>query len=205
MFEIIAENICKEYAELTVLRNINFKVQEGECLAVTGPNGSGKTTLIRILSNLIRPSAGAVIYQNNGQKIKDEEKYKYIGLTGPYLELYEDLTARENLDFFAGMRRLENSSAAITELTARLGLQGREGDTVKTYSSGMKQRLKYVFALLGNPKVLFVDEPRSNLDEEGIEKITAILADFKKKGLLILATNDKDDLQLADQIVSVDG
>lgn len=205
MFEIIAENICKEFAEVSVLKNISFRVKEGQCLAVTGPNGSGKTTLVRILSSLIRPASGEVIYQNNGQKIKDEEKYKYIGLTGPYLELYEDLTARENLSFFAGMRGVKNFPAVMDELMTQLGLQGREDDTVKTYSSGMKQRLKYVFALLGNPKILFVDEPRSNLDEKGIEKITAILSEFKKKGILVIATNDKDDLSIADQIVSVNG
>ncbi len=205
MFEITAKNIYREFADIPVLKNISFTVKEGQCLAVTGPNGSGKTTLMRILCNLMRPTEGKVIYQNNGQKIKDEDKFKYIGLIGPYLELYEELTAWENLDFFARMRGTENISGKVNSLMARLGLEGREDDTVKTYSSGMKQRLKYVFALLGSPKILFVDEPRSNLDEKGIERITEILSEFKKDRILILATNDKEDLQLADQIVSING
>jgi len=205
MFELTATKLTRRFAAITVLKNIEFEIHSGQCLAITGPNGSGKTTLVRILSNLLHPSTGSVEYKREGAVVKNENRYRYIGLVGPYLELYEELTAKENLDFFAHMQNIKDSGERIDRLMKQVGLRGREEDTVKTYSSGMKQRLKYVAALLAEPEVLFVDEPRSNLDEAGIEKIYAILEKQKKEKILIIATNDKQDLRFADQIVRING
>jgi len=173
-------------------------VSSGQCLAITGRNGSGKTTLIRVLSHLIQPSTGKLSLTQNEKIILKENFYKYIGLVGPYLELYQDLTAQENLVFFARMKEMKNYMDRITELMNIIGLKGRENDPVKTYSSGMKQRLKYAAALLDKPDILFVDEPRSNLDEQGIQTIYNIFEEQKKDKILIIATNDSDDLQFAD-------
>ncbi|MGD9899803.1 MAG: ATP-binding cassette domain-containing protein, partial [Calditrichaceae bacterium] len=178
-------------------------ISSGESMAIVGPNGSGKTTLMRVLSNLIQPTKGTVTYKKNGKPIERENIFEHIGFVGPYLELYQDLTARENLEFFAKMRGVKNSSEKIAGLMKKLNLAGREDDAVKTYSSGMKQRLKYVFALLDDPEVLFVDEPRSNLDEQGINTIYEIMRDQKKDKILIIATNDPDDLEFADWTVQI--
>lgn len=201
MFELIAENITRRFGQLSVLKNISFEIQSGQSLAITGPNGSGKSTLVRILCRLMRPSDGKVVYKEKGQVIRDDLVYEHIGLVSPYLELYEELTARENLYFFSKMKRVKEYRQRINELMKKVNLAGREDDAVKTYSSGMKQRLKYVFALLDQPRILFVDEPRSNLDEAGIEVIYEILDKQRKENILIIATNDKQDLQFADQIV----
>ena len=201
--ELIAEKIVKRFGHFLVLKNISFKVSSGSAIAITGPNGSGKTTLVKILCNLMAPTRGQVVYQNNSQKINREDIFQYIGLVGPYLQLYQELSAQENIDFFARMRNLKNYSARVKQLMELFNLSGREHDAVKTYSSGMQQRLKYVCALIHEPEVLFVDEPRSNLDQAGIEAVYSILQEQKKDKILVISTNDQEDLTLADQIIRV--
>ena len=119
------------------------------------------------------------------------------------MQLYQELSAQENIDFFARMRNLKNYSARVKQLMELFNLSGREHDAVKTYSSGMQQRLKYVCALIHEPEVLFVDEPRSNLDQAGIEAVYSILQEQKKDKILVISTNDQEDLTLADQIIRV--
>jgi len=203
LIQLKAENISKNFSDFKIFKDISFEVSSGQCLAITGRNGSGKTTLIRVLSRLIQPSSGKLSVSENAAIIQKENIYKYIGLIGPYLELYQDLTAQENLVFFARMKELKNYEDRVARLMEMIGLKGREHDLVKTYSSGMKQRLKYVAALLAEPEILFVDEPRSNLDEQGIETVYQIFEEQKKDNMLILATNDSDDLQFADMRVDL--
>lgn len=203
MIKLIAENISKKFSDFKIFKDINFEVSSGQCLAITGRNGSGKTTLIRILSQLIQPSKGKLSLFKDTTIIQKEDFYKYIGLVGPYLELYQDLTAQENLIFFARMKELKNYEDRITKLMELIGLKDRENNLVKTYSSGMKQRLKYISALLAEPEILFVDEPRSNLDEQGIQTVYKIFDEQKKDKMLILATNDSDDLRFADMQVDL--
>ncbi len=201
--KLTAEKISKNFAEKSIFKNLTFEAESGTCLAVLGPNGSGKTTLMRILSHLILPTSGSITYSQNGTTIRPEHIFQHIGFLGPYLELYQDLSAMENLEFFSKIRGLKDFAPRIFQLMEQFGLKGREDDAVKTYSSGMKQRLKYVFALLHEPQILFVDEPRSNLDEEGIRLVYEVLQQYKQNHLLIMATNDSDDLKLADVKVQV--
>lgn len=198
-----ARSVGKDFAERKIFRDINFKISGGESLAVTGSNGSGKTTLVRILCGLIRPSTGDITYNLDGQDLPEEEIYHHIGLVGPYLELYEELTAQENLEFFARMKKVPDYQTRIDSLLSKMRLAGREDDQVRTYSSGMKQRLKYVFALLSQPTVLFLDEPTSNLDSEGIATVYDIMTEQKKERILILATNDQEDLKFGDRQIAV--
>ncbi len=201
--QLIAESITKYFNEHIIFKDIHFAAASGSCLAVLGPNGSGKTTLMRIVSKLLAPTAGTVTFNENGQVLTDTEIRYRIGFLGPYLELYQDLTATENLSFFAKIRGLTDYQPAMNRLLDQFGLKGREEDPVRAYSSGMKQRLKYVFALLHQPDVLFVDEPRSNLDAEGIARVYDLFSEFKKERLLILATNDSEDLQFADERIEI--
>jgi len=201
--KLIVEKIGKNFGEKKILRDISFELSPGKSAAIVGPNGSGKTTLVRIICGLIRPSAGKVKYIEGDKQIVTQDFYKAIGLVGPYLELYEELTARENLMFFAKMKRVSNISDKISSLMERLNLTGREDDQVKTYSSGMRQRLKYIFALIGDPKILILDEPTSNLDSDGIDRVYDIMSEQKKNNILLIATNDQMDLQYGDFQVEV--
>lgn len=203
--QLIAENIAKSFGNSIIFKRINLEVSNGQCVGIVGPNGSGKTTLIRVLSRLISPSRGQVFYRLNGAEMSREESFKYIGLVGPYLELYQDLTAMENLNFFARVRGLTEYVSKIDTLLEQFGLINRKNDPVKAYSSGMKQRLKYIFALMHEPEILFIDEPRANLDEEGIRTVYQVIEEKKKQSIIILATNDSEDLQFTDWTVQVNG
>jgi heme exporter protein A len=201
--QIFAQSIGKSFAEKRIFQYISFELSDGESLAIIGPNGAGKTTLIRILCGLIRPSEGILTYSDNDKIMAWPDLYQRIGLVGPYLELYEELTARENLDFFAKIRNLERAENGIKELMSRFLLAGRENDAVKEYSSGMLQRLKYVFALMAKPKILFLDEPTSNLDQQGIDTVYEIMREQKRNGLLVIATNDPADLKYGDTHIEI--
>ena len=198
-----AESVSKDFGDQRIFRNLNLAVSSGQSIAITGPNGSGNTTLVRILCSLIRPTTGEISYIQGGKPIAEEEIYHHIGLVGPYLELYEELTAWENMVFFSRMKNVQDYEIKIKKLLEKMRLNGREDDAVKTFSSGMKQRLKYVFALINNPPVLFLDEPTSNLDSEGNATVYQIMAEQKKDRILVIATNDEEDLKFGDTQIAV--
>lgn len=205
MVRLMAQNVGKHFNDRRVLENISFQLNSGESLVITGPNGSGKTTLIRILAGLLSPSSGNVFYEINGKQYKPYEVYPLIGLVGPYLQLYMNLTAWENLVFFSRIRGLAVRKAHLLELMERLGLAGREQDELRAYSSGMLQRMKYVVALLHQPEILMVDEPTSNLDETGVQIVYQILEDYQKDRIVIVATNEPEEVRFGRKRVDVAG
>ncbi len=200
---ITADGIYKQFHVRRVLKGISFTVEKGQSVVITGPNGSGKSTLIKILSGLLRPSKGTVQYFNGNTPRQPTELLPAIGLVSPYLQLYPDLTAKEHLEFFGKMQGISQPFQKGLQLMAQFGLKGREADFMKTYSSGMLQRMKYVLALLHQPAVLFVDEPSANLDEEGKETVYALIREYKHDHIVILATNEPQEIQLGDIRVDV--
>lgn len=201
--KIVVDSVGKYFGEKKIFTDLSFEVSTGSSAAIIGPNGSGKTTLMRIISGLINPTEGAVSYYKNGKQLSKKNMFTRLGLVGPYLELYEELTAIENLLFFSKMKRLADSEEKIGRLMEKMHLSGREDDPVKSYSSGMKQRLKYVFALMSEPEILLLDEPTSNLDKEGIHTVYDVMKQQKSNGILIIATNDEQDLKYGDQQIAV--
>lgn len=202
--ELLADNICKSYSKKIIFKDISFRVNSGQSLAITGSNGTGKTTLLKILTSLIRADKGSVTYNDISST---EESFKnHFSLVGPYLQLYEELTAIENLVFCAKIKKCytTKSMQKINSLLEMVGLKNRGDDLVREYSSGMKQRLKYAFALLPKPDILFLDEPTSNLDKQGMNIVYNIMQDQKKDKILVFATNDEKDLEYADRVVKVD-
>jgi len=180
---ITADGIYKQFHVRRVLKGISFTVKTGQSVVITGPNGSGKSTLIKILSGLLRPSRGTVQYFNGNTPRQPMEMLQAIGLVSPYLQLYPDLTAREHLEFFGNMRGMHRPLQKGLQFMEQFGLKGREADLIKTYSSGMLQRMKYVLALLHQPDVLFVDEPSANLDEEGKKTVYDVIRAYKDNQL----------------------
>jgi heme exporter protein A len=201
--KIVLENIAKYFGEKKIFSNINFEISSGSSVSITGPNGSGKTTLMRIVSGLINPTEGKVTYYKNDSELGNRDKFNHLGLVGPYLELYDDLTALENLRFFSKMKRITNQENIIFDLLDKMNLAGQESELVKNFSSGMKQRLKYVFALLDSPEILLLDEPTSNLDKEGINTVYNIMEQQKSNGILVIATNDEADLKFGDEQIAI--
>ncbi|CUS97048.1 ABC transporter ATP-binding protein [Candidatus Chrysopegis kryptomonas] len=203
-FKITLKNVRKNFSRLLVFDSVNFELTIGSSLAIAGKNGSGKSTLVKIIAGLLSPSAGEVIYQIDGKKIDKLDWFKYIGFVAPYLQLYDEFTGYENLEILARIRGLKNYKNKIEEVLKRVNLYARRDDLVRGYSSGMKQRLKYACALLHEPIVLILDEPTSNLDAEGVEMVWKIAQEQKKKGILIVATNEAEELQMCEEVINLD-
>lgn len=201
--EFSAAGIGKTFNRRKIFSGIEFVLHEGESLAIAGRNGSGKSTLLKILAGVLSPTRGTVALSLHGTTVAPAERFTAIGMVSPYLQLYDEFTGWENLDFLRRIRAIEVPDSDLTDLLRRVNLLPRKDDEVRTYSSGMKQRLKYAFALLHRPPLLLLDEPASNLDAEGIETVRGIIADQKGRGALIIATNDPADIEYCDRTIDL--
>jgi heme exporter protein A len=191
-----ARNIRKDFNRRVIFREISFDLSNGDSLSITGPNGSGKSTLAKILSGLLTPTAGTVSMEIGDAPLKAEQRRDYIGFVAPYLQLYDEFTGSENLQLASRIRGRRGASEENVDLLNRVGLVHRKDDRVGTYSSGMKQRLKYAFALLHKPLVLILDEPMTNLDEPGIAVVREIFQEQGQIGIVIVATNDAEEARM---------
>lgn len=163
---------------------------------VTGRNGSGKSTLLAILAGLLTPTKGQVTFTDDGKALDNDSRRDAIGLVAPEMALYAELTGRENLEFFGEIRGVNPGESELRDLLALVGLEGRGGDLVRAYSSGMRARLKYAAALLHHPAVLLLDEPTANLDTDGAEIVATLVSRQKATGLVVVATNEPDEVAL---------
>jgi heme exporter protein A len=203
MFTLRAENLAKRFGPRKVFNNINFELKTGDSMAVVGPNGSGKSTLLMTLLGSYQPTKGSMAYLD-GETILDRDQVRALtSLVSPYLNLYDNLSGEENLSFFATVSGVNITGQEINGLLARVGLEGRGPDLVRSYSSGMKQRLKYATAILGDPAFLFLDEPTSNLDRAGKEIVFSLVDEFRSKAVILIATNEEEEQALASQICRV--
>ncbi len=197
MNRLEVKQLSKRFGSRKVFSDISVELQTGNSLAVTGPNGSGKSTFVRCLLGLYRPTKGTVRYFNGDEALSEDDFRAETAFVAPYLNLYSQLSGEENIRFFATMRNLNVTGKEIDALLARVGLEGRGHDLLAAYSSGMAQRLKYAVALLGNPAYLFLDEPTANLDEPGKEIVFGIIAEYREKSIVIIATNEREEYKLA--------
>jgi heme exporter protein A len=205
MWKIVATNLTQKFNKRLIFSDISFEIASGQSLVFSGPNGSGKTTLMKIICQLIRPTGGDIDYLRSNKKNSPHELYPYIGLVGPYLQLYNNLTAWENYSFFARMRGLSLDRNLFKNFMNKMGLRGRELDELRTYSSGLLQRIKYVMALMHEPPILFLDEPTSNLDESGVSIVFEIMEKQKKNNILVLATNEPEELKFGEKQIKLTG
>jgi heme exporter protein A len=189
------EGLSKSYSNKRVLTNISWQLEKGVIHVVTGPNGSGKSTLLRLLSGLEKPTSGKIIFQNDDLIAAPQDARQMIGLVSADINLYAHLTPPENLQLFALLRGLKRSEAELESLLQQVQLQNELERPVANFSSGMKQRLKLAYALLHQPSFLFLDEPTTNLDQEGKDLVTGIIQDQKARGVVLLATNEAGEVE----------
>ncbi len=206
MIRIVFSDLGKRYDKRVIFRGIEGEAEPGSVLALTGPNGSGKSTLMSILCGLLRPSRGTVQYLDGQGEIARSEWRLHLGVVAPGMSVYEELTARENLAFFARVRGLRQDGASIDRLIERVGLDPERTTPVVGYSTGMRQRLKIAQAILSQPDVLFLDEPGSNLDPAGQDWLEAWVTAFAAEGkTIVLATNDRREMEWGSQRVELAG
>ena len=206
--EIICSKLSKSFSGKTIFKNLDLKISLKESYSVTGRNGSGKSTLVKVLAGLIQQSKGTISVHENNIALQREKWFEKIGLLSPYYNLHDELTGTENLEFFYRLKSDANNgkevNETVTSLLQEVNLYEKRNEQVKNYSSGMKQRLKLAFAVINKPEVLFMDEPRSNLDKYGIEIMNRFALEHKKNGILIIATNDEEDKLLCDNTLNIE-
>lgn len=198
-YSIQSQNLSKLFGRRLIFKDINFNWSEKGIFGISGPNGSGKSTLVKIVAGLIAPSSGKIIHKKSGGEIIPEKLHNHIGFVSPYLVLYEEFSAWENLKIFGEIRGVPFNEERVIYYLSQFLLDNRKNDLVKTYSSGMKQRLKFIFALMHSPEVLIFDEPTSNLDEEGKKVVYKIIEDESKNSIVIIASNEERDLALCEE------
>ena len=202
-YSVEANELNKTFGRRLIFNGINFRYDESGVFGISGPNGSGKSTLVKIIAGLISPTKGRIIHKNSEGEIIPEKLHNHIGFVSPYLVLYEEFTAWENLQIFSKIRDINLNKDYANDLLNRFLLYNRRSDLVKTYSSGMKQRMKFIFALIHNPELLIFDEPTSNLDDEGRKSVYEIIENKSRNNIILIASNDKADLDLCSQVVDL--
>jgi heme exporter protein A len=186
---ITVKKLVKRFGLKTVLRGLDFEVQEGEFVALLGPNGAGKTTFLRILASLSRPSFGDV--RVAGYRLPSEAAAvrRNLGVVSHLPLLYGDLTAEENLRFYGKMYGVFKLRTRIDEILDLVGLTSRRRDLVRTFSRGMQQRLAIGRAILPDPGVLLFDEPHTGLDQDACDMLDRLLLEVASEGRTVVMTS----------------
>jgi len=196
------QGLEKSYGELRVLRGVDFDVARGAIFALLGSNGAGKTTVVKILSTLLTSDAGTATVNGFDVATHPADVRESISLTGQFAAVDEILTGRENLTLMARLRRVKDAGRVADELLARFQLTDAGTRRVATYSGGMRRRLDIAMSLIGNPAVIFLDEPTTGLDPQGRIEVWNSVKELAGQGTTVLLTTQYLDEaeQLADRI-----
>ena len=199
---IQVKGLEKSYKDLSVLRGVDFDVAQGSILALLGSNGAGKTTVVRILSTLLKQDAGTATVHGYDVAAQPQNVRESISLTGQFAAVDEILSGRENLVLVAQLRHLKNPGKIADDLLARFSLTDAGGRKASTYSGGMRRRLDIAMSLIGNPPVIFLDEPTTGLDPQGRIEVWDTVKELARTGTTVLLTTQYLDEaeQLADRI-----
>ena len=199
---IEVSELQKSYKSNHVLKDVSFTIDKGSIFALLGSNGAGKTTVIKILSTLVKSDGGSAVINGfdvakNGDKVRE-----CISLTGQFVAVDEALTGRENLTLIAQLKRLPNLKNTITEWLSFSRLEDAANRKVSTYSGGMRRRLDIAMSLMGNPDVLFLDEPTTGLDPQNRIAMWDLVKNLSKKGTTVFLTTQylEEAEYLADSI-----
>ncbi|MBI1987880.1 MAG: heme ABC exporter ATP-binding protein CcmA [Nitrospinae bacterium] len=199
---IQVEQLTKSFGHLLALRGIDLRLRRGKFLTIFGPNGAGKTTLIRILSTLLRPTAGRIEILGMDLRDAGEEIRRQIGVLSHQTFLYNNLTPMENLKFYGTLYGLDHLKERIELLLEQVGLEGRRNDPVRTFSRGMQQRLAIARTLLHDPQVVFLDEPYTGLDQHAARMLEGLLGQMRsgQRTILLVTHNLARGLGMGDEV-----
>ncbi len=197
---IEVKKLVKRFGMKSVLRGVDFRVERGEFVALLGPNGAGKTTFLRILSSLARPSLGEVKVAGYSLPNQAAQVRARLGVVSHMPLLYGDLTAQENLEFYARMYGIADPQSRIATVLDLVGLASRRNDLVRTFSRGMAQRLAIGRAVLHDPEVILFDEPYTGLDQDASTMLDEVLKSVAAQGRTVVMTSH--DLARAEDLAT---
>jgi ABC-type multidrug transport system ATPase subunit len=186
--EILAQEVGKKFGTEWIIKNFNYRFTSTQPCAILGGNGSGKSTLLKMLAGFMQAGKGKIIYAQNNKEVDAANVYQLISYAAPYLELVEEFTCSESIQFQQKFKPFINEASAI-EVLELSGLQHAANKALKVFSSGMKQRLKLTLAIMADCPVLMLDEPCSNLDAKAIDWYQMMLETYAKNKLMIICSN----------------
>ena len=211
-------NIGKRFNREWIFRRCSYEFHSGKNYAITGPNGSGKSTLLQVIAGAILHNEGDIKYTDTGYKIQDKKApdqdaairypvsdilhYQHISIAAPYLELIEEMTATEMLEFHSKFKPFI-PAVSIPEILQIVGLENAAHKQLRYFSSGMKQRLKLAQAFFSNTPVLLLDEPTTNLDADGIALYHTLINNYTKDKLVIVSSNVKQEYDFCEEVIEI--
>ena len=200
--KILLENIGRRFNRDWIFREVNYTFQSGSIYAVLGPNGSGKSTLLQVLNGSLGPSAGKISYVYDGKPVEVEAVYEHLSIAAPYLELIEDFSMSEMIDFHFKFKLYKNgmNNELLTDI---LALPGSKNKLIKYFSSGMKQRLKLALAFCSDTPILMLDEPTSNLDTQGVDWYLSLVQKFAENRLTIICSNQLHEYSFCNESLDI--
>ncbi len=199
---ITLQNIGRRFNREWIFRGIDYTFENAGKYAVLGANGSGKSTLLQVLNGSLVPSVGVLKYEDAGKEIEAGEIFNYLSLAAPYLEVIEDFSLNEMIDFHFKFKKFKAGmdKNAVADI---LNLEGSRNKLVKYFSSGMKQRLKLALAFCADTPMLMLDEPTSNLDTQGIDWYLSLVEKFSEKRLTIVCSNQEHEYSFCENRLSI--
>lgn len=200
--DILLDKVSKRYRFEWIFKHITLHLQAGHRYAVTGPNGSGKSTLLKILSGHLTPSRGSIKFQETNHPISIDNVYQQVAYAAPYIDLIEEMTLKEAINFHLKFKPLQQDLTP-DQLIEILGFQKSKNKEIRFFSSGMKQRFKLVLALCSKTDLLLLDEPTTNLDQQGVEWYRGLVDQYSKNRLVVIASNVDVDFDFCEEQISI--
>jgi len=185
-----------------IFRHVNYTFEEGSSYAIVGPNGSGKSTLLQLLSGSMQPSEGNCDWFGSDGQLTNEEIYNYVSICAPNLEVVEEMTLKEFLEFHHHFKRFL-PTLNINRIISVIGLDDAANKQIRFFSSGMRQRVKLAQAFFSDTPLLLLDEPCTNLDTTGIELYHGLIKDYCANRLVIVSSNDEVEYSFCKELINV--
>lgn len=200
--EIILNNITKRYLYDWIFRNINQHFSTPTRYAILGANGSGKSTLLKILSGHLSPTKGTIDYKLNGEVLDKDDIYQHLSFASPYIDLIEEFTLSETVDFHKQFKPFHNN-LSTNDFLEIIQLKKAKNKEVRFFSSGMKQRLKLGLAICADTSLLLLDEPTATLDEKSVDWFHQLLEKYAANRLIIIASNEERDVVTCQERINI--
>lgn len=192
----------KRFNREWIFRHFTYNFEAGNSYAIIGPNGSGKSTLLQVLSGSMMANEGNIQYSTGNIQLSSDNIYEQVSLCAPYLELVEEMTLTEFLDFHKGFKPFLKG-ITTAGIIATLGLEKAANKQIRYYSSGMKQRVKLAQCIFSDTMILLLDEPCTNLDTEGIALYQQLINDYGKNRLIAVSSNDEVEYRFCKNHISI--
>ncbi|MBK5269898.1 MAG: ABC transporter ATP-binding protein [Bacteroidia bacterium] len=185
-----------------IFRHFTYTFETGQSYAITGPNGSGKSTLLQVLSGAMMLNEGTIGFSIENRQISIENIYQHVSICAPYLEVIEEMTLKEFLEFHSGFKPFLPGITTDIIISA-LGLENASSKQIRYYSSGMRQRVKLAQAVFSDAEIILLDEPCTNLDTEGIDLYHQLIDEYCENRLLVVSSNDIVEYKFCNEILNI--